>query len=315
MRAVGVRERNGRPEILQARRPEPGEGEVLVRVVAAGLNPLDWKIAEGMLESLVPYDFPLVMGADFAGTVESCGPEAYRFTPGEQVFGHVVSEPVGGGTYAEYVVVNEAGSIARAPTSIPLTTAAGAPTAGMTALGIMDSAALHSYASVLIIGAAGGVGTFLTQLASARGLRVVAATHGHDQARMGAFGAASAIDVRTTDLAAAVREEYPGGVDALVDLGSTAAAEFARNTALVRDGGVAVSTLDAASLDALHGRRIEGINYHLAASAELLERLGEEIDSGPLTVPIEVEVPLDEAPGAVARNRAGGARGKTVLLT
>ncbi|MBO8188802.1 NADP-dependent oxidoreductase [Streptomyces spirodelae] len=314
MRAVGVRERNGRPEVLQARRPEPGEGEVLVRVVAAGLNPLDWKIAEGMLEDLVPYDFPLVLGADFAGVVESAGPETYRFITGEQVFGHVVSEPVGRGTYAEYVVVNESGSIARAPAAIPLTAAAGAPTAGMTALGIMDSAALRSYESLLIIGAAGGVGTFLTQLAAARGLRVVAATHGHDQPRMAAFGAALTIDVRERELADALREEYPRGVDALVDLASVSPEEFARHAALVRDGGVAVSTLDAASVDALYGRGIEGINYHIAASAELLERLREEIDSGPLTVPIEAEVPLDQAPGAVARNRAGGARGKTVLL-
>jgi NADPH:quinone reductase-like Zn-dependent oxidoreductase len=314
MRAVGVRERNGRPEVLQARRPEPGEGEVLVRVVAAGLNPLDWKIAEGMLEDLVPYDFPLVMGVDFAGVVEGNGAEAYRFTTGEHVFGHVVSEPVGHGTYAEYVVVNEAGSIAHAPDTVPLTAAAGAPTAGMTALGIMGSAALGSYESLLIIGAAGGVGTFLTQLAAARGLRVVAATHGHDQPRMGGFGAALTVDTRERELAEAVREEYPRGVDALVDLGSAAPEEFARNAALVRDGGVAVSTLDAASVDALYGRRIEGINYHIAASAELLERLRDEIDSGPLTVPIEAEVPLEQAPGAVARNRAGGARGKTVLL-
>ncbi|NSC22574.1 NADP-dependent oxidoreductase [Streptomyces albus subsp. chlorinus] len=314
MRAVGVRERNGRPEVLRARRPEPGEGEVLVRVVAAGLNPLDWKIADGMLAETVPYDFPLVMGVDFAGTVEDSGAEAHRFARGEQVYGHVVSEPVGRGTYAEYVVVNETGSIAPAPLSLPLTAAAGAPTAGMTALGIMDAAALRSYESLLIIGAAGGVGTFLTQLAAAGGLRVLAATHGHDQARMAAFGAARTVDVREHGLAEAVRDEYPQGVDALVDLGSASREDFAAHAALVRDGGVAVSTLDAASVDALYGRGIEGINFHIAPSAELLERLGEEIDSGRVTVPIEAEVPLEEAPGAVARNRAGGARGKTVLV-
>ncbi|CAL9492662.1 NADP-dependent oxidoreductase [Streptomyces sp. enrichment culture] len=314
MRAVGVRERNGRPEVLQARRPEPGEGEVLVRVVAAGLNPLDWKIADGMLEDFVPYDFPLVMGVDFAGVVEGNGPEARRFAEGEQVYGHVVSEPVGRGTYAEYVVVNEAGSIAPAPLTLRLTAAAGAPTAGMTALGIMEAAALRSYGSLLIIGAAGGVGTFLTQLAAADGLWALAATHGHDSARMAGFGASRTVDVREQSLADAVREEYPHGVDALVDLVSTERADFAAHAALVRDGGVAVSTLDAASVDALYGRGIEGINYHIDPSAELLDRLGSEIDSGRLAVPIEAEVPLDEAPGAVARSRAGGARGKTILL-
>lgn len=314
MRAVGVRERKGRPEVLQARRPDPGGGEVLVRIVAAGLNPLDWKIADGMLEDAVPYDFPLVMGVDFAGVVEESGPQARRFATGEQVFGHVVSEPVGGGTYAEYVVVNETGSIAPAPLTVPLTAAAGAPTAGMTALGIMDAAALRSYESLLIIGAAGGVGTFLTQLAAADGLRVVAATHGHDQARMAGFGAALTSDLRERPPAEAVREEYPAGVDALVDLCSVDRADFAAHAEAVRDAGVAVSSLDAASLDALYGRGIEGINFHIDPSAELLERLGHEIDSGRVAVPVEAEVPLEEAPGAVARNRAGGARGKTVLL-
>ncbi|UNS97792.1 NADP-dependent oxidoreductase [Streptomyces tubbatahanensis] len=314
MRAVGVRERNGRPEVLQARRPEPGEGEVLVRIAAAGLNPLDWKIADGVLEDVVPYDFPLVMGVDFAGVVEGNGPQAHRFVTGEQVFGHVVSEPVGRGTYAEYVVVNETGSVAPAPLTLPLTAAAGAPTAGMAALGIMGAAALRSYRSLLIIGAAGGVGTFLTQLAAAEGLRVVAATHGHDQARMASFGAALTVDARERPLEEAVREEYPAGVDALVDLTSHAREDFAAHAGLVRDGGVAVSTVDAASLDALHGRGIEGINFHLDPSAELLEGLVRQIDSGRVAVPIEAEVPLDEAPGALARNRAGGARGKTVLL-
>jgi NADPH:quinone reductase-like Zn-dependent oxidoreductase len=295
-------------------RPEPGEGEALVRVRAAGLNPLDWKIADGMLEGALPYAFPLVMGVDFAGVVESNGPGAERFTPGDGVYGHVVSDPVGGGTYAEYVVVDEAASVALAPASVPLTAAAGAPTAGMTALGIVDAATLREYESVLIIGAAGGVGTLLTQLASAHGLRVIAATHGHDERRMAAFGAAVTVDARERAVADAVREEYPEGVDALVDLIAADPAAFTAGAAQVRNGGVALSTLGSASPGELSAMGVEGLNFQLTASAALLDRLGQEIDSGRLVVPVETEVPLEQAPDAVARNRVGGGRGKTVFL-
>lgn len=316
MRAVAVRELKGRPEVVEVPRPEPGEGEVLVRVEAAGLNPLDWKIADGMLEGALPYAFPMVMGVDFAGVVEEGGPNAprdRRFRPGDAVYGQVVSDPVGGGTYAEYVVVEEAGSVAAAPSSVPATVAAGAPTAGMTALGIIEAAALREYESVLIIGAAGGVGTFLTQLAAAHDLRVVASTHGHDQRRMATFGAAVTIDARERPMAEAVREEYPDGVDALVDLVSSDRADFAANATLVRDGGVALSTLGAADLDTLYAKGVEGVNFQLTASAALLDRLGQEIDSARVIVPVENEVPLDQAPDAVARARAGGSRGKTVF--
>ncbi|MDJ1131799.1 NADP-dependent oxidoreductase [Streptomyces iconiensis] len=314
MRAVAVKELKGRPEVVDVPRPEPGEGEVLVRVEAAGLNPLDWKIADGMLEGALPYAFPMVMGVDFAGVVEDGGPQARRFRPGDAVYGQVVSEPVGGGTYAEYVVVEEAGSIAGVPASVPTTVAAGAPTAGMTALDIVRAAALREYESLLVIGAAGGVGTFLTQFAAAHDMRVIASTHGHDQRRMAAFGAAVTIDAKEHSMVDAVREEYPDGVDALVDLASPTAAEFAANAALVRDGGVALTTVGVADPDAQYAKGVEGINFQLSASAELLDRLGQEIDSGRVVVPIENEVPLDQAPDAVARARAGGSRGKTVFI-
>lgn len=292
----------------------PDEGEVLVKVGAAGINPLDWKIADGMLEGALPYSFPLVMGVDFAGVVESNGPQARRFQPGDGVYGQVISDPVGRGTWAEYVVVNEAAAVAAAPSSLSLTAAAAAPTAGMTALGIIDVAALRGYESLLIIGAAGGVGSFLTQLAAAHDLRVVAATHGHDEQRMASFGAALTVDVRERALVDAVRTEYPRGVDALVDLASATPDAFDAGAALVRDGGVAVSTLGAATPDALYERGVEGLNFQLAASADLLVRLAQEIDGGRVTVPVESEAPLERGPDAVARHRAGGNRGKTVLV-
>lgn len=312
MRAVAVKELKALPELMELPHPVAGDGEVLVKVEAAGLNPVDWQIADGMLDESLPYNFPMIMGVDFAGVVEDLGPHARRFKMGDRVYGQVISNPVGGGTYTEYVVVKETGSIATAPSSVPMPVAAGAPTAGMTALSIIETAALREYESLLVVGAAGGVGTFLTQLSAGRDLRVVAATHGHDQRRMATFGAAVTLNTAEHSLAGGVRDEYPDGVDALVDLAS-GAADFAANAQLVRNGGVAVSTRDAADPTTLYANGVEGINFELAASAELLDQLAREIDSGQLVVPIETEVPLDRAPDAVARNRAGAARGKTVI--
>ncbi|MFG3254144.1 NADP-dependent oxidoreductase [Streptomyces sp. NPDC048172] len=311
MRAVAVKELGAGPEVTDVVRPEPVGNEVLVRVEAAGLNPLDWRIADGMLKGTRAYTFPMTMGVDFAGYVEDTGPDARRFRIGDPVYGQVV-DPGRGGTYAEYVVVPDDGAIAPSPSSVPHDVSAGVPTAGMTARGIVGAAALREYESVLVVGAAGGVGTFLTQLAAAHGLRVVAATHGNDQRRMGTFGAALTVNSREHPLTERVRDEYPGGVDALVDLAS-GPEEFAAHARLVRNGGVAVSTRFAADPEALYAAGVEGINFSLDASAELLDALAREIDSGALIVPVEARVPLDEAPDAVARNRSGGARGKTVI--
>ncbi|WP_026328576.1 NADP-dependent oxidoreductase [Streptomyces sulphureus] len=313
MRAVAVAELKAPPQLIDAPRPAPGHNEVLVKVEAAGLNPLDWRIADGMLDGTVPHEFPLIMGVDFAGRVEEAGPGVTRFAVEDAVYGQRLSSPVGSGTYAEYVVVPQDAPIAKAPDSVPLTTAAGAPTAGMTALEIIDAAGLREYESLLVVGAAGGVGTFLTQLAAAHDLRVVAATRGHDQRRMGTYGAALAIDVQEHSLAERVRDEYPDGVDALVDLAS-GPEEFGSNAELVRNGGVALSTLRAADKDAVYARTVEAINFAHTSTPEVLEKLAAEIDSGRVIVPITTEVPLDQAPDAVARSKAGGTRGKTVIL-
>ena len=311
MRAVAVKELRAGPEVTDVVRPEPVGNEVLVRIEAAGLNPVDWQIADGMLEGTLPYTFPMTMGVDFAGYVEDTGPDASRFRIGDAVYGQVI-DPDRGGTYAEWVVVPDDGSIAPSPSSVPHDVSAGVPTAGMTAHGIVEAAALREYESVLIVGAAGGVGTFLTQLAAGHDLRVLAATHGSDQRRMGTFGAALTVNSRERPLAGQVREEYPDGVDALVDLAS-GPEEFAEHARLVRNGGVAVSTRLAADPHALYAHGVEGLNFTLDGSAEPLDALAREIDSGALIVPIEARVPLEQAPDAVARNRAGGARGKTVI--
>jgi NADPH:quinone reductase-like Zn-dependent oxidoreductase len=306
MRAVGVREFGTAPEVIDIARPDPGPEEILVRVEAAGLNPVDGLIASGAVGA---FDLPLVLGVDFSGRVEAVGGDVGRFSVGDAVFGKA---PYGTGTYTEYVVVPGGGAVVPAPDAVELKTAAALPTAAMTALAILDRAEVRGGESMLVIGAAGGVGTYLTQLASARDVRVLAVTRGDESVRMGLFGAAVTIDANRESVRDRVsRDEYPEGVDVLVDLVSDNPADFRANAALVHDGGVAVTTRGAAQAHAERG--VEEVNLHFEATSDLLAAVAKEVDSGTLRVYVESEVPLEGAAQALARNRAGGARGKTII--
>lgn len=306
MRAVGVKEFGANPEIMDVGKPDPGPQEILVRVEAAGLNPVDGLIASGMVGA---FDLPVVLGVDFSGRVEAVGGEVGHFSVGDAVFGKA---PYGTGTYSEYIVVPGDAPVAPAPDAVELKTAAALPTAAMTAMAILDQAEVRGGESMLVIGAAGGVGTYLTQLASARDVRVVTVTRGDESVRLGLFGAAVTIDANRENVRDRMtHDEYPEGVDVLVDLVSDNPADFRANAALVHDGGVAVTTRGAAQG---HGERgVEEVNLHFEATPDLLAAVAKEVDGGTLRVYVESEVPLEGAAQALARNRAGGARGKTII--
>ncbi|MFG2652850.1 NADP-dependent oxidoreductase [Streptomyces sp. NPDC048436] len=313
MRAVAVREFGAEPELVEVPDPVPGPGEVLVRVDYASLNPFDWQSADGLLEGRVPHVFPLVMGTDFAGRVDAVGAGTERFRIGDPVFGQASRPPIGAGSYAEYVTMPQDSVISAVPPGLSLESAAMLPTAGMTAAQILENAAIRECESLLVIGATGGVGTALTQLAAARDVRVLAAVRGEEKHRMGALGAAVTIDTTSADLATAVRDVCPEGVDALVDLVSADPDSFAAGAALVRAGGVALSTRSAAGQAPVQAG-IETVDFELAASSELLDILAVAAAKGALKPPIDAEVPLEKAPRAIAKSRAGGARGKTVFV-
>jgi NADPH2:quinone reductase len=313
MRAVAVKAFRADPELIEIPKPEPGEGEVLVKVEYAALNPFDWRAADGLLEGRVPHVFPLVMGSDFAGRVDVVGPGENRFRVGDPVFGQAGRPPVGTGTYAEYVTMPQDAAIAFVPDGLPLKTAALLPTAGMSAAQLLDAAGVRAGQSLLVIGAAGGVGSYLTQLAADRGCHVLAAVRGDEEHRMSALGATVTLDTTTCDLASAVRDACPDGVDALVDLVSPDPDSFTANATLVQPGGRALtsrSAVDPARLPA----GVEGVDFHLKASSALLDTLAAAAADGSLNAPVDAAYPLEKAPDALAQNRAGGARGKTVFV-
>src|SRR6201981_1792211 len=177
--------------------PQPGAGQVLIRLHAAGMNPMDRALASGAWKPM-PATFPMVLGADGAGVVEQLGEGASGFSVGDHLFGQLLIAPLGSaGTYAEYVAVSEGAPLARVPGRLDDVVAAALPTAGGAGLALVDLLEPLAYKSVLIVGAGGGVGSFATQFAANAGGNVIANVRARDAERMRAYGRAETTDHNT----------------------------------------------------------------------------------------------------------------------
>jgi NADPH:quinone reductase-like Zn-dependent oxidoreductase len=312
MRAIAVTEFGAAPQLLDVPKPLPGPEEVLIRLVAASPNPFDRAISDGFLRHM-QHVFPLVLGVDGAGIVEGKGEEVRRFAVGEAVYGVFAHEPLGKGTFAEYIAVPEGVLIRKAPSRISLPEAAAAPTAGMSAIGLVEETGIEDGQSVLIVGASGGVGSFAVQLAAKRGARVIATARSDAERSMIELGASATIDYAQGTTAEQVAAMEPDGVDVLLDLVSDPGA-FAENGELVRDDGKAVSLRYAATGPLTD--RISVSNFNLREHPEaprFLKELSDELDAG-LRPVLDRELPLEETPTFLPSRISGGARGKAVIL-
>lgn len=310
MRAVTVNEYGGTPEVAEVPTPQPGPRQVLMKMRAAGMNPMDRTLAAGAWQP-APATFPMVLGADGAGVVEAVGEDATRFSPGDEVFGQLLIAPIGSaGTYAEYVAVTEDAPLAPVPNGLDAVLAAALPTAGGTGLAVVDLLGPLSGKTVLIVGAGGGVGSFATQLAANAGARVIANVRSDAADRMRGYGAAETIDHTETPLADAVRRAHADGIDALIDLVNDAEG-FAVLASLVRPGGTAVTTQYVADPEALAKAGVTAINFALQESPELLERVADAVANGSIAPPPITRIPLEQAPAALSPGQH--ADGKTVI--
>jgi NADPH:quinone reductase-like Zn-dependent oxidoreductase len=296
--------------------PSPPPGEVLVKLAAASVNPIDVGIASGAFEGRMAHVYPLILGVDGAGRVEAAGEDVRGLRAGDAVHGQFLRTPLGHGTLADYAIVPQfpdAGALQRLPDDVPVEIAAALPTAGMTAIGAIEALGLRSGQSVLITGATGGVGVFAVQLAAARGLEVIATARPDADQWIRQLGASDTVDYTSGDVTGQVRKAHPDGVDAV--LGLTAGQEsFTEYAGLVRDGGAALSIAFGATPELLASGRITVTNYLMQDKPSLLARITAEAAAGRVTVPLQRTVTLEEAPDALAGLAAGGARGKTVVL-
>ncbi|MBI3805202.1 MAG: NADP-dependent oxidoreductase [Nitrospirae bacterium] len=311
MRAIAVDRFGDTPTLHDLPRPEPGEGEVLIAVRAAGVNPFDWKVIQAPMGDHFKYHFPFILGVDTAGVVERVGPGVNDLKVGEALFGMIRKPVFGEGTYAEYVTA-PASVVAKKPASLTFEQAAAVPMPALTALTSVDTLQIGEGETLLIVGATGGVGSYAVQLAARRGAHVIATALTEDAEYMRDLGASETIDYRSTDLVEAVKGAHPDGIDALLDLVSDAE-KFNRIAATLKKGGRLATTLYVADEEAFAAQGITAANIANQPSRPLLERLVQMIDAGKLTVPLQKIFPLEQAPAAIEQSRSGHVRGKRVL--
>ena len=312
MRAFAVDEFGTTGSIHQLPIPEPSTGEILVTVHAAGVNVMDPLYVAGMLKDYMEHRFPLVPGIDFAGVVERVGPEVERFAAGDDVYG-INSKPfVGAGTFAESVVVSVE-SAAPKPETLDYAQAASVPHVGLTALAAVDQADPQPGQTIVVVGATGGVGSFVTQLAAARGATVVALTTASGAAQAREYGAAETIDYQAGGVAAALLDRYPDGVDAIISAHGDVDV-IAGIAGALRRGGMVVSPAmraDAANA-ALQPLGVPFKSANRLPPARLPE-LTALIDGGQLRVPPITDYSLEATPEALKAMSAGHVRGKLVI--
>jgi NADPH:quinone reductase-like Zn-dependent oxidoreductase len=306
MRAVAVSEAGAAPTVVDIEIPEPAWGEVRVQVRAGSVNGFDLSVASGRLVGMMEHRFPVVLGKDFAGTVDALGDGVDGFEVGDRVFGVVTKPYLGDGSLGEYVTVPVAIGIAHLPDSIDFAEGAALGLAGVAAVMAVDAVDLQAGQTVLVTGATGGVGNRAVQLAAATGATVVATAHTDDeQTLVRELGAAHTID-HTADVDAQVRALAPNGVDAVLNF----AGEPTALAPLVRAGGRLSSTL-LMSADQLPAENVAVTAIYANPDRATLERLAQHHVDG-VRVVVQATYPLEQADAAFAAFGAG-TLGKIVI--
>jgi NADPH:quinone reductase-like Zn-dependent oxidoreductase len=285
--------------------PDPGAGQVLVRVRATGINPGEAKIREGLLHAMWPATFPSGQGSDLAGVVDRLGPGVTTAAAGDEVIGWVDTRSA----QAEYAVV-DADNLASKPADVPWEVAGALGVAGFTAWAAVHAVNLKTGDTVAVSGAAGGVGSLTVQLARRIGATVVGIAGQHNQEWLREHGA---IPVRYgEDLVGRIFDALltTPQVDAFIDTYGGDYVEFAIN-----ELGVEPSRVDTiVRFDAVREYGVKSEGNAVGASAATLEELAQLIAAGELEVPIAATYPLDQVREAYARLATGHVRGKIVLL-
>ena len=308
MRALAMTGFDAPPTLTDLEVPEPADGEIRVRVRAASVNGFDLAVAAGYTKDYMEHRFPLVLGKDFAGEVDALGGDVTGYAVGDRVFGTVTKPYVGDGSFAEYVTVPTTVGLAPLPESISFTDAAALGLAGAAAHGIIDAAALQPDQTVLVVGATGGVGNQVVQLAAAAGTRVIATAHTDaDRELLTRLGAQATVD-HTGDLASQVRAIAPDGVHVLAHLAGEPGV-----VDLVRDGGRFVSTL-LQSPDQLRSQTVTVLPVYANPTREVLDRVSQGLASGKATVTVQQIFPLEQAQAALD-TFGQGTLGKVVIST
>jgi NADPH:quinone reductase-like Zn-dependent oxidoreductase len=306
MKAIRIHTYGG-PEVLHyedAPRPEPQAGEVLVRVHAAGVNPIDWKVREGEMKDFWPHKFPLILGWDLSGVVEELGSGASRFKIGDEVYS--LPDPTRNGAYADYIVVREP-ELALKPNSLHHIRAAAVPLAALTAWqSLFDTAQLQPGQRVLIHAGSGGVGHFAVQLAKWKGAYVFATASTKNQDLLRKLGVDEPIDYTQQRF-----EDIARKIDIVLDTLGDETQE--RSWSVLKKGGVLVSLVQPPSEEKAKQLGVRAAIIGAQTNGAQLAKIAKIIDSGKLAPIINRILPLSEARRAHELSQSGHTHGKIAL--
>lgn len=297
----------GDPSVLryeQAPLPDLAEDDLLIRVIATSVNPVDWKIRQGLARSLLDYPLPLILGWDVSGIVERTGRAVTRFRPGDAVYSR--PDIRRNGTYAEFVAVRES-EVAPKPATLSHVEAATLPLVSITAWeSLFTTGGLQAGQRVLIHAGAGGVGTIAVQLARARGARVTATASAANAALVAGLGADEVIDYRQTPVA-----QMPRGFDLVFDTigGATQDASWD----LLAPGGMLVSIVSPPAQEVAQARGLRAGYIFIQPNAAILTELGQMVDMAQIRPVVGAEFALKDIRQAHEFSETGRARGKIAI--
>ncbi len=301
--AIRIHNYGGAEELKleQVQHPDPQAGEVLIRVRAAGVNPLEWKITEGLMKDFGPIQFPYIPGRDIAGIVEEVGPGVTAFQKGQAVFGQSAK-----GGYAEHVIAS-VNTLALKPETLSFEEAATIPVGATTAWqALFDHGNLQAGQTVLIQGAAGGVGVFAIQFAHRKGAHVIATTSKANVDFVRSLGAETVIDYTSTPVEQAVHD-----VDLVFD--GVGAATLASSVQVLKRGGTLITIAGMPDKQKVKERDIHAEMFGAQVSSELLNTFVQLIKEGQLKVVLGATYPLSEVGQAHEHSKRGHGRGRIVL--
>jgi NADPH:quinone reductase-like Zn-dependent oxidoreductase len=288
---------------------DPSDEKVLVKVKAAGVNPIDWKIREGYMQQMIPLQFPSTLGMDFSGTIEKVGAGVSGFNVGDEVYGQASVTRGGSGAFAEIALAN-ADSIAHKPKSLNHQEAAGLPLVGVSAwqalvetIGLTDG-----QKKILIHGGAGGIGSIAIQLAERLGAYVATTASTNDKQFVKELGADEVIDYKTQTFEDLLPHDY----DAVFDTvgGETYKRSF---EVLKRGSGMIVSMLEQPNQQLMEQFGVKAIFQFTQVNREQLTKLAQWVDQNNIRVNVDRTFPLEEAGKALDYQKDVHLRGKVVL--
>lgn len=296
---------SGVAEIINnAPKPATGDDSVLVKVHAAGVNPVDWKIREGYLKEVMPLQFPATLGVDFSGMVMEVGKNVKNVQLEDKVYG--MANALTGGSFAEYVAV-PAGSLAHKPEKISYDEAAAVPLAGLSALqALTNQLGLSKEQKILIHGGAGGIGTFAIQIAKQLGAEVAATVRREDAGYAKELGADLVIDYKNEKF-----EDVVKNYDTVFD--TVGGETYERSFAVLKKGGTIVSMVEQPNDELMKRYEVGAKSQFTQPNSAQLAELANLIDQRKLVVKIDEVFSLDNGKKAFDRLQNGHPRGKVVI--